>query len=366
MSQGGVGVLGGSGGASNGDALGGAEDAGGHDGAGGAGPVPYKALAVSTALAHFCALLDDHHIKCWGNNLYGELGAEHQHNVYAQDSPELIQLGTGRTVQTVSAGRHATCALLDDGSVKCWGFIEQIGLDAKDVVGDEPGEMGDGLPALQLPAGRKAVQLKLGEGVGCAVLDDDSIQCWDRKMHAPVAASGPRVVELSAGYRPLARYADGSAGDLESGERLKLPVGAHARLLAVGGMNACAIGDDGSITCREGFGLNELPPGAEALAGFTFYSLSGYCTLDKAGGVRCTTNLLDSELWSVPGSAPDAAGLLPVNLGLPAVQVSGGDYYVCALLVDGNVKCFGPEGYLGAYLVGGQIRPINLGLRSPT
>jgi alpha-tubulin suppressor-like RCC1 family protein len=61
-------------------------------------------------------------------------------------------LGSGRSVRQVAAGDLITCALLDDSAVKCWGLNSegQLGLgDALDR-GDEPGEMGDALPALDL------------------------------------------------------------------------------------------------------------------------------------------------------------------------------------------------------------------------
>lgn len=33
----------------------------------------------------------------------------------------LVNLGTGRTATRIGCGQHHTCAVLDDGSLKCWG-----------------------------------------------------------------------------------------------------------------------------------------------------------------------------------------------------------------------------------------------------
>jgi hypothetical protein len=49
-------------------------------------------------------------------------------------------------------GDYQACALLDDATVKCWGSGDRGGLGTGDTEdrGDEPGEMGDALPAVDL------------------------------------------------------------------------------------------------------------------------------------------------------------------------------------------------------------------------
>ena len=46
-------------------------------------------------------------------------------------SPASVDLGTGRTAVAVSAGYLHTCAILDNGDLKCWGS-------------DNNGQLGDG------------------------------------------------------------------------------------------------------------------------------------------------------------------------------------------------------------------------------
>ena len=67
---------------------------------------------------HACAILDDESLKCWGYNGYGQLGIGSTTN---QNTPQTVDLGTGRTAVSVSLGQQHTCAVLDDGSLKCWG-----------------------------------------------------------------------------------------------------------------------------------------------------------------------------------------------------------------------------------------------------
>ena len=53
-----------------------------------------------------------------------------------------INLGTGRTATAISAGNEHSCALLDNASVKCWGYNGQgqLGIENNDM-GDNTGEM---------------------------------------------------------------------------------------------------------------------------------------------------------------------------------------------------------------------------------
>ena len=77
------------------------------------------AVSVSLGQYHACAILDDDSLKCWGSNGYGQLGIG---STTQQTTPQTVNLGTGRTAVSVSLGQQHTCAVLDDGSLKCWGY----------------------------------------------------------------------------------------------------------------------------------------------------------------------------------------------------------------------------------------------------
>jgi hypothetical protein len=127
-------------------------------------PSPSPAAAY-----HTCVLLDDGQLKCWGANSYGQLGQGDTKTAatgrarWATTLPA-VSLGTGRTAVAIACGGH-TCVILDDGSAQVLGDNGngQLGLGDTNNRGDEPGEMGDSLPAVSLGTGRTAVGLMLGQ-----------------------------------------------------------------------------------------------------------------------------------------------------------------------------------------------------------
>ena len=99
-----------------------------------------------------------------GVEQYGQLGLGNARDVgraARQMGANLpyVELGTGRTAQSLSLGYTHSCALLDDGSVKCWGEnVGELGVGTRANVGDNPGEMAQSRPDPQsgrnLPCGR--------------------------------------------------------------------------------------------------------------------------------------------------------------------------------------------------------------------
>ncbi len=75
------------------------------------------ALKVTTGSRHACALLGDGTVKCWGSNYWGSLGIGYLSEGIS--SPAAV-LGVSSAVDVVAHGLN-TCALLLNGNVKCWG-----------------------------------------------------------------------------------------------------------------------------------------------------------------------------------------------------------------------------------------------------
>ncbi|MEC7280331.1 MAG: hypothetical protein VXV98_09910, partial [Candidatus Thermoplasmatota archaeon] len=159
-----------------------------------------------------------------------------------------IDLGTGRTAVSVSAGREFTCAILDNGDLKCWGS------DASGQLGDGGGILDNGsllplqplanqytsepsLTPVDLGAGRKAVTVSAGNSHVCAILDNGDLKCW--------------------GYDEYGQLGDGdvSASDwikkvtAPSSTPVDLGAGRTAVAVSAGNSHTCAILDNGDLKC---------------------------------------------------------------------------------------------------------------------
>jgi alpha-tubulin suppressor-like RCC1 family protein len=75
------------------------------------------ATAITTGELHTCAILDDGTVKCWGSNFEGQLGNGNTDNTGTPSNP--LNLGIGRTATAITAGSRHTCAILDNGTVSC-------------------------------------------------------------------------------------------------------------------------------------------------------------------------------------------------------------------------------------------------------
>ena len=148
----------------------------------------FTAKDIAATYFATCALLDDDTVKCWGGNDYGELGQGHLNELGAKpehmgDALLRVDLGTGRTVQQLVGSGSGFCALLDDDTLKCWGWGwgGWPGQGSEENIGDDPNEMGDNLLPIDLGTGVKPVKLSHSPsawGHVCAQLDNLELKCW--------------------------------------------------------------------------------------------------------------------------------------------------------------------------------------------
>lgn len=177
----------------------------------GTGEIP---VALGLGGAHSCAILQGGAVKCWGNNPYGELGlGDHRSRGGAPgdmgDALPFVNLGSGRRAISLAAGLYSTCALLDDGHVKCWGqnLAAQLGLGDNRARGERPTEMGDNLKAVDLGKDRRARAICAGNHHACVLLDNGTIKCWGQNS-AGQAGIGTDGMDLQLRYGPLSNLGD--------------------------------------------------------------------------------------------------------------------------------------------------------------
>jgi len=259
-----------------------------------------------------CALLSDGTVKCWGINDSGTLGQGLADRGLGDDLGEMgdnlppIDLGSGRTATVVATNGNGACALLDDGTIKCWGSNSngQAGYGhGQGQIGREPGEMGDNLPVVDLGTGKTATDIAVGDEFTCALLNDSTIKCWGRNTSGQL------------GYGHTDRLGDDPG---EMGDNLPvvdLGTGKTATAISSGGNKTCALLDDSTVKC---WGLN------------TFGEL----------GYGDTSNRGDN-----PGEMGDNLPVVDLGTGKTATAISTGQHGSCALLNDGTLKCWGNSGW---------------------
>ena len=201
------------------------------------------ARAIATGELNTCALLDNDTVKCWGWNAYGQLGLGDPFTRGDQprqmsDNLPTVNLGTGRTARAITLGDHSTCALLDNGAVKCWGFnlFGQLGLGDSTNRGDQPGQMGDNLPTVNLGTGRTAQSITT-DGLTCARLDDATVKCWGFNAQGQLGLGDP----FTRGILP------GQMGD--NLPTVNLGTGRTTRAIITGSDSTCALLDNGTVKC---------------------------------------------------------------------------------------------------------------------
>lgn len=258
------------------------------------------ATAITAGGLHACALLDDRSVKCWGVGGALGLGLFLDYDNRGDDPGEMgdslpaVDLGTGRTVVQVATGPDHTCAILDNGSLKCWGanYLGQLGLGDNRSRGMHPGEMGDALTAVNLGTGRSAVDITVGSGTTCARLDDSSLKCWGDGRNGRLGRSVYGVGDDHG----------------EMGDQLPpMPFGGRTtESVSIGGGNACAVFDDGAAKC---------------------WGLNNYGQLGQGD----VTNRVD-----IPGLAP-----IDLGTGRVATSITAGPEHTCAIMDDASVRCWG-------------------------
>ena len=332
------------------------------------------AKSLSVADWHVCAILDNNKVKCWGWNGEGELGLGDT-NTRGDDPNEMgdnlpyVDLGTGRTAIAISAGGNHTCAVLDNNKVKCWGYNQdgELGLGDLNWRGDQPGEMGDNLPYLNLGTGRTVKTVSASGHQTCALLDNNQIKCWG---HNGFGGLGQGDTQERGGW------ANPDIGD--GLPYVNLGTGRTAKVLTSINFSVCAILDNDKVKCwgrnhvgqlglgdtdNRGDDPNEMGDNlpyvdlgtsmkADVLAGESQH----VCVMLKNDKVKCwgwggggqmgqgDTNSRGDD----PNEMGDNLPYIDFGTGLKAKAIAVGHEHNCAILNDYSVKCWG-NNWLGMH-----------------
>lgn len=167
---------------------------------------------LSVGSVHACVLTNGGAVKCWGNNLYGQLGDGTTTN--RRTPIDVPGLSSG--VTAIATAWYHTCALMQAGTVKCWGINEE-----EEVT---PGNTLAITSATDIPGITNATLLAPGRFHTCAALASGGIKCWGgngngqigdgsysrRSLPVSVAGITGRVTALSSGSGHTCANVEGS------------------------------------------------------------------------------------------------------------------------------------------------------------
>jgi alpha-tubulin suppressor-like RCC1 family protein len=327
---------------------------------------------IAAGYSHSCALTAAGDMRCWGWNADGQLGDGSNRTSRVPVSVS----GWNRNITDVAVGWTGLCVVAEEGAVFCRG-------------GNSYGQLGNGTNTDAFEAvradldGRTAASVTVGGGHACAIVDGGGVVCWGQNDHgqlgdgttsdrnSPVPVKGldqgwAEVVTGSLHTCALSTLgavkcwgynAHGELGDGSTAESTKpvdvsgLPSGVGA--LAAGGGHTCALLKGGGVRCWGWNKYGQLGDGtledrAEPVdvgglpKDITLLALGGYhsCVMRSGGGLKCWG-------WNAFGQLGDSTPTdraAPVDVrwlaGRP-VSVAAGYDFTCALMLGGNLRCWG-------------------------
>ena len=338
------------------------------------------AVAIAAGSAHTCAVLDDGTARCWGENGNGQLG-----NGTTDDTSVPVAVSGLTDAIDIVTGTAHSCALLADGTARCWG------LNAGQLGNGTSGPGASSTVPVTVSGLADAVDLAAGINHSCALLADGTARCWGvngqgqlgsgfsgsgTNSNVPLTVAGlTDTIAISAvGNTSCAALADGTArcwggnsnGQLGDGTTTdsNVPVAVSGLTdtvaIATGGAHTCAVLADGAARCWGFNGDGRLGNGTntESCVPVVVSGLSDAVAI-TAGAAHSCARLADgtARCWGNNGLGRLGNGISGGTSNVPvvvsnltdAVDITAGSFHTCAVLSDGGARCWGAgaDGRLG-------------------
>ena len=281
--------------------------------------------AISGEWAHTCALTTGGGVKCWGNNFYGKLGD----GTTVDKSIPVDVTGLSSGVAAIAAGGSQTCVLMTSGGVKCWGA-------------NGYGQLGDGTTvAKNTPVGVSGLDSGIavvtsGSAHSCVLTTGGGVKCWGYNEDG----------ELGDGTT-VAKSTPIDVTGLSSGVAAIATGGSHTCALMISGGVKCwgyngsgQLGDGTTVDKSTPVDVIGLSSGVAAIATGDGQT----CALMTSGGVKCWGRNSSGELGDGTTVAKSTS-IDVTGLSSSVAAIATGSYHTCALMISGGVKCWGANSY---------------------
>ena len=312
----------------------------------GPGAAPINAISISAGAHHTCAILENGSVPCWGQG-EGRLGR--QNNPVGSDSPwpamdQWWEGAPASSITQISAGGTHTCVIISDGSVYCTGKnnVGQLGL------GNETTQDIYRLTKTSLPNGSHAISISAGDVHTCAVLQNGSVYCWGLQVTAggQNSESGiPEMVEFPEGYSH-------SAISVSAGVDHTCVILQNGSAMCWGSDDKAQLGNSQHVSSSTPLLVDELPEGSTVSSIATGDSVT--CATLSNRSLYCWGLNNYGQLGSSSGGGTPSQPSLPPGMAVLSVSVgpgynSGKKGHVCAILENGSAMCWGvgTDGQLG-------------------
>lgn len=245
-------------------------------------------------------------------------------------NPDLKTCG-GPYYTSVSVGGQHTCAVVSDGTVRCWGRNEggELGMGQK---ADQSSPPDPTVFAVQNLSNATSVRANLNRS--CGILAEKTVSCWGW-------GAGGRLGDNTSTVRAYPGPVPGLANVSD---------------LSLGTDHACVVFTSGavsSVSCWGGNGSGQagldpatssVVPTPQTISGFTnVLQVSGgvnhSCMVLKTGQVLCWGANDSGQLGGGPGDAAFSPKL--VDWATNVASVFAGATFTCACLKSGEVQCWG-------------------------
>lgn len=285
--------------------------------------VTIKALqSLSSHQDSNCLVTTTGNIKCWGGNDFGQLG-DGTVSTFKNTPVTVANISTAK--QSAIGYNHA-CAILQNGSVSCWGD-------------NNNGQLGDGTQTTRLQAtpvtglAAKVTQLALSYQSTCALLETGNVQCWGSNSHGELGLADNKIVRKI------------TPTTITIGSNLK------AKRLVAGKNHLCAISQNDSVYCWGNNDFGQLgqndtvtryqPVLVSALSGTVQQLETGvdHTCAARSNDVYCWGSNNKGQLGN--NSQTDSSVPVAVSLTGTVADLALGKEHSCAVLTDNRTFCWG-------------------------